>query len=94
MGKVFEEIRQLKETIRLKDKEIEDIKISLAGVFQEIVRLNTQNTCQDPATRRRITELANNIQYQLMYDVSIENDAKIIELPQPLNRRQLYPTIR
>lgn len=80
-------IKNLQETIRLKDKEIQDIKISLADVLKEIVRLNTCNGCNTDSIRRRITELASDTQYQLMKDIAIENDEKIIELSSSFGRR-------
>ena len=80
-------INNLKETIKRKDKEIQDIKISLADVLKEIVRLNTSNTCNTTATRRKITELAKDTQYELMKDIVIENDEKIIELSSSFGRR-------
>lgn len=87
IGKHTEEavtINNLKEQIKLKNRELEEVKMSCADVFKEIYYLNTCNTCNVPATRRKITELAKNTQYELMKDIAIENDVdinKIIELP-------------
>ena len=77
-------IRQLKETIQLKDKEIKDIKHSLSDILLQIRNLNECNNCGDPSViRRKISELCTNTRYELLID-EIENsneDDKIIELP-------------
>lgn len=85
-------INNLKKTIKLKDREIQEIKMSLADVLKEIVRLNTSNGCNLDATRRKITELANNTQFELMKDIAIENDEKIIELSSDFERQIDNPT--
>lgn len=76
-------IRKLEETIKLKDKENEEVKISLAKIMKHISYLNTCGTSNEPATRRKITELAERTYYEIMKDIAITNDsnAKIIELP-------------
>lgn len=73
----------LNDIISLKDKEIADIKYSLADVFQRIRDL-TQEINQDnvDTKKRQISELATNTIYDLRMDLFIENDSdKIIELP-------------
>lgn len=84
-GKHYKEnlyIKQLEETIALKDKEITDIKNSLADVFQEILVVNESNTYNNTEFKqRKITEICKDRIYELRKDLYIENDSKIIELP-------------
>ena len=77
-----EEIEQLKETIKLKDKEIKDIKYSVAEVLDQIKELNEGNQYNDPSMRRRkISEVCTDTKYELMLDeLDKEQKAKIIEL--------------
>lgn len=83
MGKHTNEavrIRQLEETIRLKDKEIKDVKLSLADILQQIRDLNESNNYSDPSVRKRkISEICTDTRYELLKD-ELE-DEKIIELP-------------
>ena len=80
-SEVQQEINRLNKIIARKDKEIQETKMSLAGVFKDIEKLNTCNTANDPATRRKITEIAKDTHYALMKDIAIENDEdKIIKL--------------
>lgn len=76
-------IKKLEETIKLKDKENKEVKISLAEIMKQISYLNTCGTSNEPATRRKITELAEKTYYELMKDIAITDvsNAKIIELP-------------
>lgn len=77
-------IKQLQETIQLKDKEIKDIKFSIVDVLQQIRNLNEANEYGDPSVKRRkISELCTDTQYQLLLDEIEDNDekGKIIELP-------------
>lgn len=81
-------IRQLEETITLKDKEIRDIKFSLADRLQEIRDLNESNDFGDPTQRKRkISEICTDTIYELRSDELDEFfkkekvKAKIIELP-------------
>lgn len=76
-------IKKLEETIKLKDKENKEVKMSFAEIMKNIIYLNTCGTSNEPATRRKITELAEKTYYELMKDIAITNDsnAKIIELP-------------
>lgn len=77
----MQEINRLEEIIERQKTEIQETKFSLAGVFKEIEKLNTCNTANDPATRRKITEIARDTHYALMKDIYIENDEdKIIKL--------------
>lgn len=77
----MQEINRLEQIIARQKKEMEETKISLAGVFKDIEKLNTCNTADEPATRRKITEIAHDTHYALMKDIAIENDAdKIIKL--------------
>ena len=80
-SEVQQEINRLNKIIARKDRELEETKISLASVFKKIEELNTCNTANEQATRRRITEIARDTHYALMKDIAIENDEdKIIEL--------------
>lgn len=76
-------IKKIEETIKLKDKENKEVKMSFAEIMKNIIYLNTCGTSNEPATRRKITELAEKTYYELMKDIAITNDsnAKIIELP-------------
>lgn len=79
-------IKQLEETIRLKDKEIKDIKTSLADILLHIRILNESNSYGDPSIKRRkITELCTDTRYELLIDEIDElykkDKAKIIKLP-------------
>ena len=88
-GKHTEEvlkIKQLEETLQLRDKEIKDIKHSLADKLQEIRDLNESNNCGDPTQRKRkISEMCTDIIYELRIDEIDDfyrkEKAKIIELP-------------
>ena len=88
-GKHTEEalkIKQLEETIKLRDKEIKDIKHSLADRLQKIRDLNEGNDCGDPTQRKRkISEMCTDTIYELRIDEIDEfykkEKAKIIELP-------------
>ena len=76
-----QEINRLEGIIDRQKREMEETKLSLACVFKDIEKLNTCNTAGEPATRRKITEIAHDTHYALMKDIAIENDAdKIIEL--------------
>lgn len=90
-GKHTEEalkIKQLEETIKLRDKEIKDIKRSLADKLQEIRNYNEGNDLNDPEQRKRkISEMCTDTIYELRIDELDEffekekAKAKIIELP-------------
>ena len=86
----YQEISRLKKTIELKNKEIEEIKISCADVFKEICKMAEQNSLGNENVKfRRIAEIARETQWQLMRDVEIENDTdinKIIELQMTANQ--------
>ena len=72
-------IRQLEETIRLKDKEIKDVKLSLADILLQIRDLNESNNYSDPGVRKRkISEICTDTRYELLKD-ELEEE-KIIEL--------------
>lgn len=69
----------MEETIKLKDREIQDIKNSLSDILQAIRDL-TQEINQDniEIKKRQISELATNTIYELQQDLL---DEKIEELP-------------
>lgn len=83
-----QKIKQLEETIKLRDKEIKDIKFSVSDILLQIRTLNESNDYGDPSQRKRkISELCTETRYQLLVD-EIDNfykkekqQAKIIELP-------------
>ena len=75
-------IKQLEETIKLKDREITDIKDSLADEFQKILIVNESNDYGNKESKeRKISEICRDTIYELRKDLFIENDSKIIELP-------------
>lgn len=86
-GKHTEEtlkIKQLEETIKAKDKEIKDVKYSVAEILLQIRNLNESNDYNDPSVRKRkISEICTNTRYQLLIDEIDEfyEKQKIIELP-------------
>lgn len=86
-GKHTEEavkIKQLEETIRLKEQEIRDIKFSVADVLARIRTLNESNSYGDPSVKRRkISELCVDTRYELLID-ELDTEykkTKIIKLP-------------
>jgi hypothetical protein len=91
MGKHTEEaqkIKQLEETIVAKNKEIKDIKFSVADVLLQIRNLNESNNYADPSVKRRkISELCTDTRYELLIDEidsfygNEKKKSKIIELP-------------
>ena len=88
-GKHTEEalkIKQLEETISLKEKEIKDIKFSVSDVLLQIRNINEANEYSDPSVKKRkISELCTDTRYELLIDEIESNNkkqnAKIIELP-------------
>lgn len=98
MGKHTEEaqkIKQLEETIAAKDKEIKDIKFSVADVLLQIRNLNESNNYADPSVKRRkISELCTDTRYELLIDEidsffgNEKKKAKIIELPNTRKSRK------
>lgn len=75
-------VKQLEETIKLKDREIVDIKDSLADEFQKILIVNESNDYGNKKSKeRKISEICRDKIYELRKDLFIENDSKIIELP-------------
>lgn len=77
-------IKQLEETIRLKDKEIKDIKTSLADILLRIKVLNESNCYGDPSIKKRkISELCADTRYELLIDEIdvLYKKEKIKELP-------------
>lgn len=75
-------VKQLEESIDLKDREIEDIKNSLADEFQKILIINESNNYDNKESKqRKISEICRDNVYELRKDLYIENDSKIIELP-------------
>ena len=88
-GKHTEEalkIKQLEETISLKEKEIKDIKFSVSDILLQIRNINESNDYSDPSVKRRkISELCTDTRYELLIDeIEIgykKQSAKIIELP-------------
>lgn len=68
MGKHTEEaqkIKQLEETIAAKEKEIKDIKFSLADVLAKIRMLNESNDYGDPSVKKEKYQ-----NYVLIQDIS------------------------
>lgn len=64
-----QEIKRLEEVIALRDKEIHDIKYSLADILEEIRNLNEQNDYGQPEVKRRkISELCTNTRYEFLID--------------------------
>lgn len=61
-----EKIAKLEETIMLKDKEIYDVKTSVAEVLEEIHKLNEKT--EDEVLRKQIAELCTNTRYELLID--------------------------
>lgn len=81
-----QEIKKLKETIALRDKEIKDIKYSLADVLSRIKAINESNTYSNPSIKtRKISELCTDTRYELLIDeidsLYKNEKQKIIELP-------------
>ena len=77
-------IKQLEETISLKEKEIKDIKFSVSDVLLQIRDINESNNYSDPSVKRKkISELCTDTRYELLIDELEGNykKAKIIELP-------------
>lgn len=76
-------IRELEETIRLKDKAIIDIQKYCAEQFRAIKELCFINEYNDRNAKiRKIHEIATDNLEQLVKDITIsEEKAKIIELP-------------
>lgn len=80
------EIKRLEETIKLRDREIKDIKLSVSDVLLKIRNINESNNYSDPSLKRRkISELCTDTRYQLLIDEIDSNyekqKTKIIELP-------------
>lgn len=64
-----QEIKRLEKVIDLKDREIHDIKLSLADVLLEIRTINEYNEYSAPEVKRRkISELCTNTRYELLVD--------------------------
>lgn len=64
-----QEIKRLEKVIDLKDKEIHDIKFSLADILLEIRIINESNEYSAPEVKRRkISELCTNTRYELLID--------------------------
>ena len=91
MGKHSQEalkIKQLEETIELKEKEIKDIKFSVSDVLLQIRNINESNNYSDPSVKKRkISELCTDTRYELLIDelevCYKKQKTKIIELPIP-----------
>lgn len=78
IGKHTEEgqkIKELQEIIDRKDREIKDIKFSLADVLLMIRNLNESNEYHDPSVKKRkISELCTDTRYELLIDeIDIKN---------------------
>ena len=83
---MLKKIKQLEETISLKEKEIKDIKFSVSDVLLQIRNINEANEYSDPSVKKRkISELCTDTRYELLIDEIESNNkkqnAKIIELP-------------
>lgn len=77
-------IRQLEETIRLKDREIKDVKRSFSNILSLIKELNEGNSYGNTSQRKvRISEICTDTIDELLIDeLEYSNEkAKIIELP-------------
>lgn len=79
-------IKQLEETIELKEKEIKDIKFSVSDVLLQIRNINESNNYSDPSVKKRkISELCTDTRYELLIDelevCYKKQKTKIIELP-------------
>lgn len=79
-------IKDLENIISRKDREIKEIKYSLADVFQLIREINESNNYSDESVRKRkISELCTDTRYELLIDeideIYKKEKAKIIELP-------------
>lgn len=83
-------IKELEEIVERKEKEIKDIKMSVADVLLQIRELNESNTYSDPSVlRRKISELCTDTRYELLIDEidsfykkeKSQEKAKIIKLP-------------
>jgi hypothetical protein len=89
IGKHTEEaqkIKQLEETVAAKDKEIKDIKFSLADILLRIRNLNESNDYGDSSVKRRkISGLCTDTRYELLIDeidgFYQKEKAQIIKLP-------------
>ena len=78
-------IKQMEETILLKEKEIKDIKYSVSDILLEIRNINESNEYLDPSVKKRkISELCTDTRYELLIGEIESNNkkqnAKIIEL--------------
>lgn len=84
MGKHTEkgqEIKRLNKIIALRDKEIFDIKTSLADVFQRIRNMNECNAYSAPEVKqRRISEICTDTIYELLID-EIDKKEELDRLP-------------
>ena len=76
-------MQRQKDTIKLKDREIADVKLSCATIFIKIVKLAKKST---NVADKEIEQIAGNTAYELMQDIAIEED-KIIELPKTAKLR-------
>lgn len=67
-----QEIKRLEKVIDLKDREIHDIKLSLADVLLEIRTINESNEYSAPEVKRRkISELCTNTRYELSSEMKL-----------------------
>ena len=71
---------------KIKEKEIKDIKFSVADILLQIRNINESNNYSDPSVKiRRISELCTDTRYELLIDeLEIgykKKNKKIIELP-------------
>lgn len=84
MGKHSEkeqEIKKLNKIIESRDKEIFDIKTSLADVFQRIRNINEANSYSAPEVKqRRISEICTDTIYELLID-EIDKKEELDRLP-------------
>lgn len=84
-SKEAQKIRELEETIKLKDQEIKDIKVECAEQFKKIKEFCTCNDYNGTFNRiEKINEVASDNFTALVKDLLIDKEetkAKIIELP-------------
>lgn len=72
LGKHTNEVQKIKElekTITLRDKEIKDIKLSVADILLQIRNINESNNYADESIKKRkISELCTDTRYELLID--------------------------
>ena len=68
-----QENEKLRETVRLKEKELKDVKFSIAEILQEIIDINESNDYSNSdSKKRKISELCEKTRYELLCDEEID----------------------